>query len=151
MARDLNKVMLIGRLGKDPEVKYTQGGTAVATLSVATSSSIKRDDKWEDETEWHRVVAWGRLAEVAGEYMSKGTLVFIEGRLKTRSWEDRDGNKRHVTEIVAATLSMLGGNQGAGQTQQPRQEARQAAPPQQGQQEWQAPQQPEHGMDDVPF
>ena len=115
MARDLNKVMLIGRLGKDPEVNSTQNGTAVATLSVATTNSVKRGDKWEDETEWHRVVAWGRLAEVASEYMTKGTLVFIEGRLKTRAWEDRDGNKRHVTEIVAATLNMLGG---AGQTRQ---------------------------------
>ena len=125
MARDLNKVMLIGRLGKGPEVNYTQNGTAVATLSVATTNSIKRGDKWEDETEWHRVVAWGRLAEVAGEYMNKGTLVFIEGRLKTRAWEDRDGNKRHVTEIVAATLNMLGGG---GQTrQEPQQQPRSQA------------------------
>ncbi len=109
MARDLNKVMLIGRLGQDPEIRYTQDGTPVATLSVATSSPIKRGDSWEEETEWHRVVAWRRLAEIAGEYMNKGTLVYVEGRLKTRSWEDRDGNKRWTTEIVARDIFMLGG------------------------------------------
>ncbi len=109
MARDLNKVMLIGRLGQDPEIRYTQDGTPVATLSVATNSPIKRGDTWEEETEWHRVVAWRRLAEVAGEYMNKGTLVYVEGRLKTRSWEDRDGNKRWTTEIVARDIFMLGG------------------------------------------
>ncbi len=108
MARDLNKVMLIGRLGQDPEIRYTQDGTPVATLSVATNSPIKRGDTWEEETEWHRVVAWRRLAEVAGEYMNKGTLVYVEGRLKTRSWEDRDGNKRWTTEIVARDMFMLG-------------------------------------------
>ena len=109
MARDLNKVMLIGRLGQDPEIRYTQDGTPVATLSVATSNPIKRGDSWEEETEWHRVVAWRRLAEIAGEYMNKGTLVYVEGRLKTRSWEDRDGNKRWTTEIVARDIFMLGG------------------------------------------
>ncbi len=141
MARDLNKVMLIGRLGKAPEVNYTQNGTAVATLSVATTNSVKRGDKWEDETEWHCVVAWGRLAEVASEYMNKGTLVFIEGRLKTRSWEDREGNKRHVTEIVAATLNMLrGGGQGQGARQPgPQQQPRSQAPTHQ------------QDMGDVPF
>ena len=110
MARDLNKVMLIGRLGSDPDVRYTQAGKAVATLSVATTSSIKRGEKWEDETEWHRVVAWDRLAEVAGEYMHKGTLLFVEGRLKTRKWQDRDGNDKYTTEVIAFTLSMLGSN-----------------------------------------
>ncbi len=109
MARDLNKVMLIGRLGQDPEIRYTQDGTPVATLSVATSSPIKRGDSWEEETEWNRVVAWRRLAEIAGEYMNKGTLVYVEGRLKTRSWEDRDGNKRWTTEIVARDIFMLSG------------------------------------------
>jgi len=109
MAKSLNKVMLIGRLGQDPEIRYTQDGTAVATLSVATDTPIKRGDAWESETEWHRVVAWRRLAEVAGEYMNKGTLVYVEGRLKTRSWEDRDGNKRWTTEIVARDIMMLGG------------------------------------------
>ena len=109
MGKDLNKVMLIGRLGQDPEIRYTQDGTPVATLSVATSTPIKRGEAWEEETEWHRVVAWRRLAEVAGEYMNKGTLVYVEGRLKTRSWEDRDGNKRWTTEIVARDIKMLGG------------------------------------------
>lgn len=109
MARDLNKVMLIGRLGQDPEIRYTQDGTPVATLSVATSNPVKRGDSWDEETEWHRVVAWRRLAEIVSEYMNKGTLVYVEGRLKTRSWEDRDGNKRWTTEIVARDIFMLGG------------------------------------------
>ncbi len=109
MSRDLNKVMLIGRLGQDPEIRYTQDNTPVATLSVATSYPVKRGDSWDEETEWHRVVAWRRLAEVASEYMNKGTLVYVEGRLQTRSWEDRDGNKRWTTEIIARDISMLGG------------------------------------------
>ena len=109
MARGLNKVMLIGRLGQDPELRYTQDNTPVATLSVATNSPVKRGDSWEEETEWHRVVAWRRLAEVASEYMNKGTLVYVEGRIKTRSWEDRDGNKRWTTEIIARDIQILSG------------------------------------------
>ncbi len=109
MAGDLNKVMLIGRLGADPEIRYTQNGTAVATLSVATNFRVKRGEEWEDQTEWHRVIAWNRLAEIASEYMSKGTKVYVEGRLQTRSWEDANGNKRWTTEIVARDISMLCG------------------------------------------
>ena len=109
MARDLNKIMLIGRIGQDPELRYTQDNTPVVTLSVATSSPVKRGESWEQETEWHRVVAWRRLAEVAEQYMRKGTLVYVEGRLKTRSWEDRDGNKRWTTEVIATDIQMLEG------------------------------------------
>ncbi len=109
MAGDLNKVMLIGRLGADPEIRYTQSGTAVATLSVATNFRVKRGEEWTDETEWHRVIAWNRLAEVAGEYMNKGTKVYVEGRLQTRSWEDANGNKRWTTEVIARDISMLCG------------------------------------------
>ncbi len=109
MARDLNKVMLIGRLGQDPEIRYTQDGTSVATLSIATNSPVKRGDSWEEETEWHRVIAWRNLADVAGRYMNKGMLVYVEGRLKTRSWEDGEGRKRWTTEIIARNISMLGG------------------------------------------
>lgn len=109
MAGDLNKVMLIGRLGADPEIRYTQNGTAVATLSVATNFRVKRGEEWEDQTEWHRVIAWNRLAEIASEYMNKGTKVYVEGRLQTRSWEDANGNKRWTTEIVARDISMLCG------------------------------------------
>ncbi len=107
MARGLNKVMLIGRLGSDPEIRYTQDGTPVANFSLATDSPIKRGDQWETETEWHRIVAWRRLAEICHEYLGKGRLVYVEGRLRTRSWEDRDGNKRWTTEIIAKDIQML--------------------------------------------
>ncbi len=107
MARGLNKVMLIGRLGADPEIRYTADGTPVVNFSLATDSPIKRNDQWETETEWHRVVAWRRLAEICNEYLSKGRLVYVEGRLRTRSWEDRDGNKRWTTEIIAKDIQIL--------------------------------------------
>ncbi len=106
----INKVILIGRLGKDPEVRYTADGTAVANFSIATS------DEWKDKgtgekkerTEWHRIVAWRRLGEICGEYLSKGRQVYIEGSLQTREWEDQDGKKRWTTEIVARNMQMLG-------------------------------------------
>ena len=124
MAKGLNKVMLIGRLGSDPEIRYTQDGTPVANFSLATDSPIKRGDQWETETEWHRIVAWRRLAEICSEYLGKGRLVYVEGRLKTRSWEDRDGNKRWTTEIIARDMVMLeskaaAGAGGAGESQPP--------------------------------
>ncbi len=112
MARGLNKVMLIGRLGSDPEIRYTQEGTPVANFSLATDTPVKRGDQWESETEWHRIVAWGRLAEICNEYLGKGSQVYVEGRLRTRSWEDRDGNKRWTTEIIARDLQMLGSKGG---------------------------------------
>jgi single-strand DNA-binding protein len=110
MASSVNKVILVGRLGKDPEVKYTQGGTPIARFSLAT------DEVWKDQsgekqqrTEWHNIVAWSKLAEICGQYLNKGKLVYIEGRLQTRSWEDKDGNKRHTTEIRADNMVMLSG------------------------------------------
>ena len=116
MAGSVNKVILVGRLGQDPEVRFTQGGTAVANLSIAT------DETWKDQsgerqqrTEWHRVVAWSKLADICGQYLSKGRLVYIEGRLQTRSWEDREGNKRYTTEIRADNMVMLGGRSEEGQ------------------------------------
>lgn len=106
----LNKVMLIGNLGKDPEVRYTTSGTAVASFSLATSERFKnRNGDWEDRTEWHNVTLWGRLAEIAGEYLAKGRTVYIEGRLQTRKWQDRDGRDRYTTEVVADKMQMLGG------------------------------------------
>ena len=106
----LNKVMLIGNLGKDPEVRYTQSGTAVASFSVATSEKFKnKSGEWEERTEWHNITLWGRLAEIAGEYLAKGKTVFIEGRLQTRKWQDRDGNDRYTTEVVGDKMQMLGG------------------------------------------
>ncbi|ABQ28540.1 single-stranded DNA-binding protein [Geotalea uraniireducens] len=119
----LNKVMLIGNLGKDPEVRYTASGTAVASFSLATSEKFKnKSGEWEEKTEWHNVTLWARLAEIAGEYLSKGKTVYIEGRLQTRKWQDRDGKDRYTTEIVGEKMQMLsgkgegggGGRQGGG-------------------------------------
>lgn len=106
----LNKVMLIGNLGKDPEVRYTGSGTAVASFSLATSEKFKnKNGEWEERTEWHNVTLWARLAEIAGEYLSKGKTVYIEGRLQTRKWQDRDGKDRYTTEIVGEKMQMLSG------------------------------------------
>ena len=105
----LNKVILIGNIGRDPELRYTASGQPVANFSLATSESwTNRDGEREQRTEWHRIVAWGRLAEICGEHLSKGKQVYIEGRLQTREWEDRDGNKRRTTEVTAQQLLMLG-------------------------------------------
>ncbi|PYX07389.1 MAG: single-stranded DNA-binding protein [Acidobacteria bacterium] len=111
MAKSLNKVMLIGNLGKDPEVKYTPSGTPVAKLTLATNERYKdKDGQWQDRTEWHNIVLWQRLAEIAGEYLKKGGKVYVEGRLQTRSWEDKQTNqKRYMTEVVASDLLLLGG------------------------------------------
>jgi len=103
----LNKVMLIGNLGKDPEVRYTASGQAVASFNLATSEKFKnKSGEWEERTEWHRVTLWARLAEIAGEYLSKGKTVYIEGRLQTREYE-KDGIKRYTTEIVGEKMQML--------------------------------------------
>jgi single-strand DNA-binding protein len=120
MARkSLNKVILLGNLGKDPEVRYTASGKAMATFSLATSFQW-RDPEGNDQerTEWHRIVAWGRLGEICGEYLSKGKQVFIEGRIQSREWEDQEGNKRTTVEIVATDMILLGG--GAGQNRESR-------------------------------
>ncbi len=108
MAAGLNKVLLIGHLGRDPEIRYTPGGLAIANFSLATSESYTtKDGNRETRTEWHRIVAFGRLAEICGEYLNKGSMVYIEGRLQTREWEDRDGNRRWTTEIVMTNMQML--------------------------------------------
>lgn len=113
----LNKVQLIGNLGADPEVRYTQSGIATATLSVATTESWKdKDGNKQERTEWHRVVLYRRLAEVAGEYLRKGSSVYLEGKLQTRKWQDQNGQDRYTTEVVADEMKMLGGKpQGNGQ------------------------------------
>lgn len=104
----LNKVMLIGRLGKDPEIRYTQSGTAVASFSIATSEKFKnKAGEYEEKTEWHNIVLWQKLAELAGEYLSKGSEVFIEGRIQTRKWQDNSGNDRYTTEIVGDRMQFL--------------------------------------------
>jgi len=105
----VNKVILIGRLGADPEIRYTPSGAEVATFRMATSETwTNKSGEKEERTEWHRIVAWRGLAKICGEYLNKGKLVYIEGRLRTRSWEDRDGNKRSTTEIEATDMKMLG-------------------------------------------
>ena len=115
----VNKVILVGNLGKDPELRYTPSGTAVATFSLATTERYKdRDGQKQEKTEWHNIVAWRQLAEICGKFLHKGKQIYIEGKIQTRSYDDRDGNKRYITEIVVDQMQMLGskddGQQGGG-------------------------------------
>lgn len=106
---NLNKVMLIGRLGQEPEAKYTPNGTAVSNFSIATSEKWKdkASGEWNEKTEWHKVVSWNKQAEFCNQYLKKGSLVYIEGKLVTRSWDDKEGQKRYMTEVVANTVQLL--------------------------------------------
>lgn len=121
MARGVNKVILVGNLGRDPEVRYSPNGQAVANVTIATSDSWKDKNSGEkqERTEWHRIVFFGRLAEIAGEYLKKGAQVYVEGRLQTRKWQDKDGHDRYTTEIVANEMQMLGSRSGAGAPSEP--------------------------------
>lgn len=103
----INKAILIGNLGADPEVKYTQSGTAVANFNLAVTETWTKDGKKEEKTEWLRIVAFSRLAEICGEYLTKGSKCYIEGKIQTRQWDDKDGNKRYTTEIVAREMKMI--------------------------------------------
>ncbi len=116
MARGVNKVILVGNLGKDPEVRYMPNGNAVANITLATTDSWKdkQSGEQQEKTEWHRVVMFRRLGEIAGEYLKKGSQVYIEGKLQTRKWQDNSGNDRYTTEIVANEMQMLGGRGGGG-------------------------------------
>ena len=161
MARGINKVILVGNLGRDPEMRYTPSGSAVANLALATSESWKDKQTGENQerTEWHRIVFFNRLAEIAGEYLKKGSKVYVEGKLQTRKWQDKDGQDRYTTEIVGNEMQMLdsrGGGMGGGmdnydQSSAPAQrqapQAAQAAPA--------ASQQPKGAFDDfdddIPF
>jgi single-strand DNA-binding protein len=129
MAKSLNKVMLIGNLGKDPEVKYTPSGVPVAKFSLATNERYKdKGGEWQDRTEWHNIVAWQRLAEIVGEYVKKGSKIYIEGRIQTSSWEDKQsGEKKYRTEIVANDLVLLSGRSDAGGEQHEGRSSRGAA------------------------
>ena len=111
-SKGINKVILVGNLGKDPEIKYTASGAAIANLTIATSESWndKQSGEKVEKTEWHRVVAFQRLAEIMGEYLTKGSQVYIEGKLQTRKWQDKDGADRYTTEVVAKDMQMLGSN-----------------------------------------
>ncbi len=133
----LNKVLLIGNLGADPEIRYTPSGTAVATLRLATSETrTNKEGKKETKTEWHRIVAFGKLAEICAEYLSKGRQIYIEGKIQTRAWDDKNGNKRYTTEVLANSMQMLGGPKDKGDS------ADEGAP------EGEAP---PSDMEDVPF
>ena len=116
MARGINKVILVGNLGADPETRYMPSGSAVTNIRIATSESWKDRETGErkERTEWHRVAFFNRLAEIAGEYLRKGSQVYIEGKLRTRKWQDQSGNDRYTTEIIADEMQMLGGRQGMG-------------------------------------
>ncbi|MBI4696719.1 MAG: single-stranded DNA-binding protein [Gammaproteobacteria bacterium] len=116
MARGLNKVMLIGNLGADPEVRYTAGGSAIANIRLATAESWrdKESGDQQERTEWHRVVFFGRLGEIAAEYLKKGSQVYVEGRIQTRKWTNKEGVDQYSTEIIANDMQMLGGRGGAG-------------------------------------
>jgi single-strand DNA-binding protein len=126
----VNKVILVGNLGADPETKYLPSGDAVTNIRLATT------DRWKDKasgemkeaTEWHRIAFFGRVAEIAGEYLKKGSQVYIEGRIRTRKWQDKDGQDRYSTEIVADTMQMLGARSGSGEPREPRAEAMGARP-----------------------
>lgn len=140
----VNKVILIGRLGRDPEVRYTSDGTAVANFSIATSRewNDKTSGEKREQTEWHRIVAFRRLGEICGEYLTKGSQIYIEGRLQTREWQDKEGNKRYTTEIVADQMQMLG-SRGATQNTGP---STYQAPPESAPPAYPGPEE-----DDIPF
>ncbi len=147
MARGVNKVILLGNVGRDPELRYTQNGTAVCNFSLATTERAKIGGEWQDRTEWHSVVAWGRLAETCSNYLAKGSQVYIEGRLRTRKWEDREGNTRYQTEVVADSMVLVG---------RPRAQRPEPAPyaPEPSAPASDLPEPPEDGFDpndDVPF
>ena len=146
MARGVNKVILVGNLGADPETRYTAGGSAVTNVRLATTDAWKDKQSGEqkDRTEWHKVVMFDRLAEIAAEYLRKGSQVYIEGKLQTRKWQDRDGNDRWTTEIRANEMQMLGGRGGSGGGSAPMSEdsGPSSPPPQAG---------PDDFDDDIPF
>jgi len=146
----INKVILVGNLGKDPELRYTPAGVAVATFSLATSERFKgRDGQQQERTEWHNIVAWRGLAEICGKYLHKGRQVYIEGKIQTRSYDDRDGNKRYITEIVADNMQMLGrGEEGGGGGQRGGWSGPQDPGPQSGPSYDEPPFNPD---DDIPF
>jgi single-strand DNA-binding protein len=116
----INKVILIGHLGSDPEVRYTPGGQAVSNFNIATNESYKdKSGQDQNKVEWHKIVVWGKQAENCGQYLKKGRAAYIEGKLQTREWADKDGAKRYVTEIVASSVLFLGGGEGRGKSEAP--------------------------------
>ena len=163
MARGINKVILVGNLGGDPETRYTASGAAITNITVATSESWndRQTGEKQEKTEWHRVVFFRRLAEIAGEYLRKGRQVYVEGSLRTRKWQDQSGQDRWTTEIVANEMQMLGGRgddagsrpSGGFRDSQPTQQPRQSTPQQQSQDQQSGSAPAEDGFtdDDIPF
>lgn len=162
MARGINKVILVGNLGDDPETRYTANGQAVTNIRLATSESWrdKQSGDMQERTEWHRVVMFGRLGEIGGEYLRKGRQVYIEGSIRTRKWQGQDGQDRYTTEIVANEMQMLGGGAGSGggggggyqqQPQQPRSGGGQPSGSGSGQNQGAASAPPSDFDDDIPF
>ncbi|MGA7801881.1 MAG: single-stranded DNA-binding protein [Gammaproteobacteria bacterium] len=147
MARGVNKVILIGNLGKDPEVRYLPSGSAVANVTLATSEQWKdkQSGDQQERTEWHNVAFFGRLAEIVGEYLKKGSQVYVEGSLRTRKWQDKNGNDRYTTEIVASEMQMLGGRGGGSAAFSENRPASRPAPAGEGS----GP--PDEFEDDIPF
>ncbi|HYD34140.1 MAG TPA: single-stranded DNA-binding protein [Methylophilaceae bacterium] len=116
----VNKVILIGNLGRDPELRYAASGDAIASFSIATTDNWKdKDGQKQERTEWHRISVFGKLAEICGEYLKKGAPVYVEGKLQTRKWQDKEGNERQTTEVVADRMQMLGGRSAASENEQP--------------------------------
>jgi single-strand DNA-binding protein len=154
MARGINKVILVGNIGKDPEVRYTASGSAITNISVATSESWrdKTSGEQQERTEWHKVVFFNRLAEIAGEYLKKGSQVYVEGSLRTRKWQDQSGQDRYTTEIVANEMQMLGGRGGEGADRPPQGKKGFRDSPSSGAGE-PPPNEDSHGFaeDDIPF
>ena len=160
MARGVNKVILVGNLGADPETRYTASGAAITNIRIATSESWrdKQTGENQERTEWHRVVFFSRLAEIAGEYLRKGSQVYIEGALRTRKWQGQDGQDRYTTEIVANEMQMLGGRGGEASAQSSGGGFRDSAPAKPAQQSKQgggqsepAPAEDNFAEDDIPF
>ena len=151
MARGVNKAILIGNLGNDPDMRYTAGGAAVANISIATAESWrdKETGEQQERTEWHRVVFFGRLAEIVGEYLRKGSQVYVEGRIQTRKWQDKEGQDRWTTEIVANELQMLG-SKGGSANYEPSPQPQQSAPAPQAAAS-SAPAPADDFDDDIPF
>jgi len=143
----VNKVILIGNLGKDPELKSTSGGKSVANFSLATNETWTKDGEKHEKVEWHRIVAWEKLADLAGKYLVKGRQVYVEGKIQTRSYE-KDGETKYVTEIVATNITFLGGKQeDSAPKEKPKEQPKKAAPPPASEPDYGPP----PGMDDVPF
>ncbi|MCK5884423.1 MAG: single-stranded DNA-binding protein [Bacteriovoracaceae bacterium] len=160
----VNKVILLGRLGQDPEMKHTPSGTAVCNFSMATSESwADKTGQRQERTEWHRIVVWGKLAELCNQYLAKGRQAFVEGRLQTRSWDGKDGSKRYTTEVVATTVQFIGAqgqanqsqgqsqNYGGGQQQQQQQNNNQQGQSNQRDEEFSISAEASFTSDDIPF